>query len=292
MHRLLLKNQWWIVCAVALVLLVAHTLDWKPVKVDSTSLILLGIVLLSPLMAGVRRIRFGDFEAEIDPQEVSRVRDEVKAHLGEADTEEHAAGTPPYLHKAVTSLQELVGKDHILALANLRMEMEKGLRRLYKLAHPGDSDADRLSAGRLVHKLRVTDVIEPGLLSPLEEVLCLCHRVVHGENIRPHDAREVVGMGTSLLRQLHGALSWYAPEPKEREHITPSTLEQYRRSVYRVVTVLPHAETPMKHVYVLNREGLDQLLERYDEQANLIVGVEPVDGAGEGDTRILPPKPA
>lgn len=56
----------WAVMALALFLLVAHTFQWDAVKVDATTLALMGLILIAPLLRHVRRIRVGDVEAELD----------------------------------------------------------------------------------------------------------------------------------------------------------------------------------------------------------------------------------
>ena len=66
------------VLLVALVMLAGHSFGVKAFVVDNTSLILLALVLISPLLAAVRKVKFGEFEAEIQPEEVKRVSQQAE----------------------------------------------------------------------------------------------------------------------------------------------------------------------------------------------------------------------
>ena len=72
-RRFVVKHLWWVVLTGALALLVVHSIGVTAVIVDNTSLVLLLIILASPFIAAIRKIKIGEFEAEIQPDEVKRV---------------------------------------------------------------------------------------------------------------------------------------------------------------------------------------------------------------------------
>ena len=82
MKQFIRQHLWWLTCTVALLLLVAHTLRLATLTVDSTSILLLVVMLVSPFVAAIKKIKFGEFEAEIDPAEVKKSKDETEAALG------------------------------------------------------------------------------------------------------------------------------------------------------------------------------------------------------------------
>ena len=65
----------------ALVLLVIHSLPGQAITIDNISVVLILIIFLSPVLSAIRRIKFGEFDAEIDPKEVQRIRDAVETQL-------------------------------------------------------------------------------------------------------------------------------------------------------------------------------------------------------------------
>ncbi len=53
----------------------------RGIIVDSTSLILLPLVLISPFVAAIKKVKMGEFEAEIEPEEVKRVAQRAEKSL-------------------------------------------------------------------------------------------------------------------------------------------------------------------------------------------------------------------
>ena len=82
MHRRFMHSIPWIVFAIAFILLVSHLLSWDRITIDITTLILLAILLICPFVEQIRKIRVGEFEAEIEPSEVKKVELEADRRLG------------------------------------------------------------------------------------------------------------------------------------------------------------------------------------------------------------------
>ena len=62
-------------------MLAVHSLGVRVITVDTTSLFLVGFLLLCPWLAALKRIKIGDFEAEIDPAEVKRLTADIARHF-------------------------------------------------------------------------------------------------------------------------------------------------------------------------------------------------------------------
>ena len=59
----------------------------------------------------------------------------------------------------------------------------------------------------------------------------------------------------------------------EKTLLTQKELQEYRGAKYRVVTITPLVENPIKSVRILNQEGLDDLLEYYEEYGEFLVEI-------------------
>jgi hypothetical protein len=118
--RFLVINLWWITLSVALLLLVSHTISFNPVKVDHVSVILLLVIFLSPFLSAIKKIKIGDFEAEIDPSEVRKIREEVSKVATSNKTDQL-----PEIETTISNIKRLLESDPVLALAKLRLELEK-----------------------------------------------------------------------------------------------------------------------------------------------------------------------
>jgi len=59
--------------------------------------------------------------------------------------------------------------------------------------------------------------------------------------------------------------------------ISKEELEIYQNSLYKVTTVTPLVEEPYIEEFTVNKAGLDEFLENYNEYAQFIVFVEMVE---------------
>lgn len=83
MKKFIINNLWWVVFIIAAILLIAHIFSFKTIKVDNTTITLLILILISPFISAIKKIKFGDFEAEISSKEVQKVKEGVDAKLSE-----------------------------------------------------------------------------------------------------------------------------------------------------------------------------------------------------------------
>lgn len=271
----LVSHLWWVSLLLALAMLIAHTLSIDGIEIDNTSIILLIVILLSPFTTAIKRLKIGDFEAEIDPEEVRRINEEVSTRSGETERTERA----PKIQDTIEGIRDLVDSDPVLALANLRIELERALNRLYRLTHKDRSRERPLSIGRILHALENEEYIPAHTARLTREVVSISNRTLHGEDIRKQDAQSVVESGGKLIRELSALLHEYTLKPEKSIQIDQGAVEQLRNTRYRVTTVVPLVDGPYKNIRVLGQEGLDELLEGYTQYAEFIVEVVRVDSA-------------
>ena len=144
-----------------------------------------------------------------------------------------------------------------------------------------DRQSRPLSAGQLVYKLANAEVLPADIAGSIREVVSICNRAIHGEDIRQRDAKSVVVVGAVLLRELSFYLSEYTLEPIESVQIAPNLVGEYQNARYRVTTVVPVVDAPFKNVRIVDQEGLDEFLEGYSDYAEFIVEVTRVDSDSE-----------
>jgi hypothetical protein len=274
-RRFIVKNLWWPVLLTALVLLVCHTLGIKRVTVDNTSLILLLVVLISPFIAAIRKVKIGDFEAEIQPDEVRRVARQAEKSL---PPEPSGDFVPLRTSEANIAIQNLVETDPVVALAKLRIELETRIRRIDQRLNSSNANRKRPAPlAYLIRDLASHEVFAPEFGASLRDVISICNRAVHGEDIRDVDARQIINTGVELLDVLERtARDYAATHPVETTVITPEERDQLTTARYRLTTVVPLTDKPERRVYLFTQEEIDAFLESYPEYAEFIVGLERV----------------
>lgn len=275
MKKLIFPHAWWLTLVIGLAMLIAHTFSFKLVKVDNISIILLLVILLSPFISAITKIKYGDFEAEIDPKEVQKIRSDVSAQVSTTDSPTQN----PEIELTVTTIIKLVESDPILALAKLRIELEKVLNRLYRITHEDVPSKKYVPLGQIVQTLTNEEIIPREVAHSTREVISICSRAIHGEDIRQQDAKSVAESGVSLLTKLHFYASNYVLDIKDSMPIDKEALDDLWNAQYRVTTVVPLTEDPYKNIRFVNQEGLNELLNGYSDYGEFIIEVKMLDKA-------------
>jgi len=125
----------------------------------------------------------------------------------------------------------------------------------------------------MIIDLMRSELLSPDIAHPLREVVSICNRAVHGEDIRSKDAESIIDTGSYLLEMLYfKSKSIALGEEPESSIIDQSTLDEYRQVRYRLTTVIPYSEDPpVQNVRILDQEGLDSFFEGYDQFTEFVV---------------------
>ena len=247
-------------------LLISHILKWSAIQVDSVTLALVGLLLVIPFVDLIRKIKLGDFEAEIGKTEVSKAQAKAAVELPPPTEEE--------LDVSEKQVRELLRSDPRLAMAKIRIELEEALKRLYSATIGSEPDLRRTSLGRLVDALVQRQVLRGPVASSVRDVITLANRAVHGERIEPSAAEELAILGIRLVHEIQQAYLEHLFQPVEKDVITPPEVDRYRSARYRVTTIVPLVENPTRNIYLFDQEALESFLEDYEEYAEFIVSVE------------------
>jgi hypothetical protein len=268
MKIFMLKNLWWISFGIALVLLADHSFKTGYLNVDSTSILLLVVMLLSPFVAAIKKIRFGDFEAEIDIEEIRKIKSEAEKTLSETQEDRDEV---PEIFATSEAIRSLAETDPVIALAKIRIELEKVLGQLSKFSSVKTSG---VSLGTLINKLANQEVLRPDVGKSLKEVIAVCNRAVHGEAISCEGAKTIIDVGIELLEELYWLARSQATEGvivDEQIITTDEADAYYNKKRYRLTSIIPYVENPKKIVRELTQEQLDEMLENYREYAEYII---------------------
>lgn len=184
----------------SLLILIIHILR-PDLAIDNITLILFLIATIPFLSLSVKSIKFGG--VEIDLQSMKELIEKAdKAGLLAATEGKKAAalaveGKKKDLPKY--SFQLVADQDPNLALAGLRIEIEK---RLFQLAGAFGIDARRSSIGVLLRELSQKGVLSPQESGVLADLVPLLNSAVHGAQIDKSAAEWVIWIGSGVLISL------------------------------------------------------------------------------------------
>lgn len=99
------------------------------------------------------------------------------------------------------TIQQFIGLDNSLALAKLRIDLERELRRI---AYDNETDISSrpLGINGIAQELVSRDILPAMWLGALKEITSVCNRAVHGAEISNDVTVSVVRAGGQLLEQL------------------------------------------------------------------------------------------
>lgn len=236
MKNFIVKNIWWFVLVVSLALLTLHTLQIAIFKIDEISIFLLIVILLAPFVLQIKKIKYGDFEAEIDSKEIQQLKNNFET--AQMNLKESQSPKTIEIDNTIKAINELSSSDFVITLAKLRIELEKVLSKLISGSYEYQKSR-KLSVGAMVSFAIKKELIPVGIVEPLKEVISLSNRAIHGENVKESDAKTILTIGTSLLSELYWFLQNSVLEPSSREKIDRKELDEYFEAKYEVTSVIP-----------------------------------------------------
>lgn len=267
MKSVFLKYHWLIIAIASLLLLFAHVFQIG-LLVDNTTLVLFMIFLASPLVTELKRIKVGDFEAEIE-RDVDKIKEKIEASRSLRDEEEDRIADDS--SEEYEQLKSVAESDPAWALAKIRMEIENSINAIYRLQ--SNSVDEKVPLMRKIIGLRDRQIIDSNIASALSDVIAICNKAIHGAKIKKDTAREVVDLGIDMLEELRFTLNYFSPEPDEVAPIDSAIVDKHLGAEYVIKTIIPYVENPVRREFRLTQEGLDSFLQNYNEYAEFIIDI-------------------
>ena len=113
-----------------------------------------------------------------------------------------ATPTPLGPSAAVEAVRQLPVSDPGMALAELRIELERMLRRLHARTRQPASSPGSASLTKIIRDFAANGVLSQNLAASIHDVMQICNRAIHGEDIRSQDALVIVETGGELREGL------------------------------------------------------------------------------------------
>jgi hypothetical protein len=167
-----------------------------------------------PLISGVSqaetRRRIDSIE-ERTRAKYCKSREEIEAELSKTATSDEEEQTPDGI-----TLQTLARSHPALALAQIRMDIEKLIKVLYAKSIPQTAKASRRSLGEMVQNLRNQDILDSSLTSTLFEIISTANLAVHSDvSLKPEQvlplvrsSRDAIDALTHLLKTDEDTSTW------------------------------------------------------------------------------------
>lgn len=253
------------------VLLIFHLFAIDFLVIDNITIFLILLITILLFAPNIKKLKWGDFEAEIERDEVDNIIDKAEKVIPPETETEQMRREP----KQVQELYSLFEQSPVAALAKLRIEIEIRLTRLYKGRILKTKKIP--SINQMVRELSSKNIISSGIKNLILDTKGILNRVVHGEQISNDKAEEVLEMGIDLIKLLDDKYYEKILSPIEVSEVTKQELENLMESKYEIITVVPLVDGPHKNKRIVTQEELDNLLDGYDEYAEFLISIKKLD---------------
>lgn len=201
------------ISVVALALAIGHVL-FPLVVVDATTLFLVTVALIPWLRHIFRSFELpGGFKIEFLELEKAEIK---AAEAGLLAQPTSISEQPSYL--------TIAEQDPNLALAGLRIEIE---RRLRKLAESSGMRIDGMGLGQLLRRMRETEVLTDTEVNLLSDLAGTLNRAVHGASVDGQASQWAIQVGSRLLTALDLKIT------NEKEAVNTNNLSKSDAAVHQ-----------------------------------------------------------
>lgn len=208
----------WLIVIIGIMLIVVHGF-WSDVfKVDGFTILILFILSIPFVAQYLRKAKFPGAEFEFK-EEIRETKKLVQLSVEQAEKAESAgeAKILPFETFRLSAVRELLDSDPVLALAALRIEIEKKLRSAADFLDL--SMRDKLSIFKLIEAVSRKELLSFEQITALRKIVDMCNKAIHGSLISREEARKIIDLAEELNKSFSIGYSIdFSPNPDYTRH--------------------------------------------------------------------------
>lgn len=192
----------WLAFITGLALIVVRGF-WSDIFVVDAFTVLILFILFIPFVAQyLRKAKFPGAEFEFK-DEIRETEKLVQLSIEEAEKSQSAGEKKilPFETFRLSTVRELLDSDPVLALAALRIEIERKLKLLVdSLDLPIRNE---WSISKLIEAVRKQELLSSEQVTALQKIASMCNKAIHGSLISKTEARKIVDLTDELNRTFY-----------------------------------------------------------------------------------------
>lgn len=192
-----MKKIEWIIVSIGIILIIVHGFWPDLFRIDLVT-ILIFFVLSFPFTAKYLRkakILGAEFEFNKEIIETEKLVD-ISTEKAKKDKSFGKTKTLPFRTFELSTVRDLLNSDHVLALAALRIEIERKLRLVADMLEL--SVNDKLAAVKLIDVIKDKKMLSSEQTTALKKILNMCNKAIHGFTVSEENARKVIDLAEEL----------------------------------------------------------------------------------------------
>jgi hypothetical protein len=189
----------WVAFITGIALIIARGFWSELFVVDVFSVVILFILFIPFVAQYLRKAKFPGAEFEFK-DEIRETEKLVKLSVEQAEKLDSTGEKKilPFVTFKLSAVKEILDSDPILALAALRIEIERKLRLLVNtLDLPIRSES---SVSRLIEAVKKQELLTLEQVNALQKIVSMCNKAIHGSVISDEEARRIIDLAEELNR--------------------------------------------------------------------------------------------
>ena len=187
-------NRWAILIIITgIALIIIHGLWSDYFKIDYFTIIILVILCIPYFSQFLKKAKVAGAEFEFRG-EIENTKKVVKESIEKSKSKGEVKPLPFETFNMSTA-KEIVDSDHILALASLRIEIEKKLRLAAKFFKLGSTKSN---LSEIIDVLMSSGILTSEKVSALRKIIDMCNKAIHGYDITKREAKDIVNLMEEL----------------------------------------------------------------------------------------------
>lgn len=188
-------NQWLIITVLGVALIIIHGF-WNNIFTVDVYTIVIFVILSIPFLSHfLKRAKVAGAEFEFR-EEIESTKKVVQQSVEKAKSRTNGKSKPVKFETFnLHSAKKLLNSDPILALASLRIEIERKLSlavKFFKLPTKGENLSE------FIEVLKMKEILYPEQVTALRKIVDMCNKAVHGYTISRDEAGEIVDLAEEL----------------------------------------------------------------------------------------------
>jgi len=187
----------WLIFIIGIILIVIHGLWQNIFLVDGITILILFILSIPFISQYLKKAKFPGAEFEFK-EEIRETQKLVELSVQKAKEAEDSGKAKILQFETfkLYAIRDLLDSDPVLALAALRIEIEKKLKSA--AAFLGIQMRANLSISKLIEEVRKREVLSSEQINALRMIVNMCNKAIHGSLISKEEAMEIIELTEEL----------------------------------------------------------------------------------------------
>ena len=192
-----MKHIEWLIVAIGIILIIVHGFWSELFKIDAYTILILFVLSLPFTAQYLKKAKIMGAEFEFK-NEIIETKKLVQQSVEKAKEEKSSGKTKTLSFRTfeLSTVRDLLNSDHVLALAALRIEIERKLRLVADILEVPVND--KLAISKLIDVIKEKKMLSSEQTTALKKIFNMCNKAIHGFTVSEENAEKIIDLAEEL----------------------------------------------------------------------------------------------